>query len=173
MKTKLFATLTAGILLLGNAVFAQDEEPSQDRARDQIRKQTRTQDAQGNTVQTQNRNQNRNQKANQTMNQNKPAQVSGSNDVADDTKGDGVPDRLRTRDRVGRSDANQPAMKRGRHRNRSANQTGQGQQIQDRNRAGRGFGEGYVDADGDGVCDNYQRRMKKGKNTSGPIQGKK
>ena len=52
------------------------------------------------------------------------------------------------------------AMKRGQHRNRNCQHLGagnsQGQGMH--NRQMKRFGEGFVDSDGDGVCDNYQKQ---------------
>ena len=70
-----------------------------------------------------------------------------------DGDGDGICDKQQQQTRL----RSQSASQRGQYKQRSASKQASRQRASS-GQTGQGFGQGFVDADGDGICDNHQRR---------------
>jgi hypothetical protein len=178
-----------GLSVFLAAPFALAQEPEGEVAQEQIKKQEKKQDQQKLQeqlkkqeqlkAQEQNRNRHRHRKGKSDAQGDQNASGGGSGDAegssgsseqivnpADDTQlidqnGDGIDDQVGSQEQGEKGDGEKGAMKRGRHRYRHRKAVGTAAQKGDLKRAGKGFGEGFVDGDGNGVSDNYQKRQGK------------
>jgi hypothetical protein len=183
MRAKWLVVIGLSVFLAAPFVVAQ--EPEGDAALKQIQKKEKKQDQlkkqkkQKSQEQNQNRHRHRHRKGGGDAQGDVNAGGGGSGgeegstggseqivNPADDTQlidqdGDGINDN----DQVGsqnqgeKGDGEKGAMKRGRHRYRHRKAVGTAAQKGGLKRAGKGFGEGFVDSDGNGVSDNYQKRQ--------------
>ena len=155
----------------GDKVQKQEKKQDQTKAQEQLKKQEKQQ------AQEQKRNRHRHRKGKAEGQGEAQANGSGGSDnqgstgsseptvnPADDTQlvdadGDGIDDKVQSQNKGDKGDGEKGAMKRGQHRYRHRNAvgTGNGPGEGKKSRAGKGFGGGFVDANGDGVCDNQPK----------------
>jgi hypothetical protein len=174
MKAKWIIGLALGALLLSSTVAAEDEgEKTQAKKAEKSQAAKGDQEAQGDAVMTQKRDRKRLKDGTQSQEQ----KQSGKASQNQEQKKSGKASQNQEQKKSGQASRNQNkgekgAMKRGQHRNRgraaSGKGSGKGPGAGSKSGAGRGVGQGFVDADGDGVCDNYQQRTGQG---SGKAQG--